>query len=154
GRRVGDAAAGTRRGSGASCRLRRQSFRCEEPRRLDAQDRIPTRHSAQRRRGRDRPGGRRRFAVAGGRARLGLERPMATPLRDQREDVGERVMAVTGKRGVDAVIEMDLAANARPLPDVLAPNGVVAIYGSGAPAASIPFQFLLQNSITMKFFLV
>ena len=82
-RRAGDAAAGTRRGSGASCRLRRQSFRCEEPHRFDAQDRIPARHSAQRRRGRDRPGGRRGFAVAGGRARLGLERPVATPLRDR-----------------------------------------------------------------------
>jgi NADPH2:quinone reductase len=72
----------------------------------------------------------------------------------KREDVGERVMAITGKRGVDAVIEMDLAANARLLPNVLAPNGVVAIYGSGAAEASIPFQFLLQNSITMQFFLV
>jgi NADPH:quinone reductase len=72
----------------------------------------------------------------------------------KREDVGERVMAVTGKRGVDAVIEVDLAANARLLPNVLAPNGVVAIYGSGAPEASIPFQFLLQNSIALKFFLV
>src|SRR5262245_41931906 len=56
----------------------------------------------------------------------------------KREDVGERIMAVTGKRGADAVIEMDLAANARLLPNVLAPNGVVAIYGSGAPEASIP----------------
>lgn len=72
----------------------------------------------------------------------------------KREDVGERVMAITAKRGVDAVIEMDLAANARLLPNVLAPNGVVAIYGSGASEASIPFQFLLQNSITMQFFLV
>lgn len=72
----------------------------------------------------------------------------------RREDVGERIMAVTGKRGVDAVIEVDLAANARLLPTVLAPNGVVAIYGSGAPEALIPFQFLLQNSITLKFFLV
>jgi NADPH2:quinone reductase len=72
----------------------------------------------------------------------------------KREDVGERVMAITGKRGVDAVIEMDLAANARLLPNVLAPNGVVAIYGSGAAEASIPFQFLLQNSSTMQFFLV
>ena len=72
----------------------------------------------------------------------------------RREDVGERVMAVTGKRGVDAVIEVDLAANARLLPQVLAPNGVVAIYGSGAPDATIPFQFLLQNSIALKFFLV
>ena len=72
----------------------------------------------------------------------------------KREDVGERVMAITAKRGVDAVIEMDLAANARLLPSVLAPNGVVAIYGSGAAEASIPFQFLLQNSITLQFFLV
>jgi NADPH:quinone reductase len=72
----------------------------------------------------------------------------------KREDVGERVMAITAKRGVDAVIEMDLAANARLLPNVLAPDGVVAIYGSSASEASIPFQFLLQNSITMQFFLV
>ncbi|MGZ3312372.1 MAG: NADPH:quinone reductase, partial [Xanthobacteraceae bacterium] len=54
----------------------------------------------------------------------------------KREDVGERVMAITAKRGVDAVIEMDLAANARLLPTVLAPNGVVAVYGSGAAEAS------------------
>jgi NADPH2:quinone reductase len=72
----------------------------------------------------------------------------------KREDVGERVMAITAKRGVNAVIEMDLAANARLLPTVLAPNGVVAVYGSGAAEASIPFQFLLQNSITLQFFLV
>ena len=72
----------------------------------------------------------------------------------RRESVGERVMAITGKRGVDAVIEVDLAANARLLPDVLAPNGIVAIYGSGAPQATIPFVFLLQNSIELKFFLV
>jgi len=72
----------------------------------------------------------------------------------RRESVGERVMAITGKRGVNAVIEVDLAANARLLPEVLAPNGVVAIYGSGAPEASIPFQFLLQSNVALKFFLV
>jgi NADPH2:quinone reductase len=72
----------------------------------------------------------------------------------RREDVGERVMALTGRRGVNAVIELDLGANARLLPAVLAPNGVVAIYGSGAPEVSIPFPFLLQSSIELKFFLV
>jgi NADPH2:quinone reductase len=72
----------------------------------------------------------------------------------KRENVGERVKAVTGGRGVDAVIEMDLAANAKLLPDVLTPNGVVAIYGGSAAEPAIPFQFLLQNSITLKFFLV
>ena len=72
----------------------------------------------------------------------------------KREDVGERVMALTGKRGVDAVIEMDLAANARLLPGVLKPDGIVAVYGGSAAEPAIPFQFLLQNSIRLQFFLV
>jgi NADPH:quinone reductase len=72
----------------------------------------------------------------------------------KRENVGERVMALTGKRGVDAVIDMDLAANAKLLPSVLRPEGIVAIYGGSAPEPTIPFQFLLQNSITLRFFLV
>jgi NADPH2:quinone reductase len=72
----------------------------------------------------------------------------------KRENVGERVKAITGGRGVDAAIEMDLAANAKLLPEVLAPDGTVAIYGSGVPEVSIPFQFLLQSSIALKFFLV
>ena len=70
------------------------------------------------------------------------------------ERVGERTKAITAGRGVDAVIEVDLAANAKLLPEVMAPNGVVAIYGSGAPEVTVPFPFLLQNTITMKFFLV
>ncbi len=37
---------------------------------------------------------------------------------------------------------------------VLTPNGVVAVYGGSAAEPAIPFQFLLQNSITLKFFLV
>jgi NADPH2:quinone reductase len=52
------------------------------------------------------------------------------------------------------MIEMDLGANAKLIPDVLAPDGTVAIYGSGTPEVSIPFQFLLQNSIALRFFLV
>ena len=34
----------------------------------------------------------------------------------KRENVGERVMAITGKAGVDAVIEMDFSANAKLMP--------------------------------------
>ena len=37
----------------------------------------------------------------------------------KRENVGERVMALTGKAGVDAVVEMDLAANAKLYPGML-----------------------------------
>jgi NADPH:quinone reductase len=72
----------------------------------------------------------------------------------KRESVGDRVKAITQNCGVHAMIELDLAANAKLIPEVLAPNGVVAVYGSSAPQATIPFQFLLQNSIALRFFLV
>ena len=72
----------------------------------------------------------------------------------KREDVGERVMELTGKRGVDAVIEMDLAANAKLIPFVLRPKGSVIVYGTGAPMVSLPAFFCLTQSIRVQFFLV
>ncbi|MGI8527419.1 MAG: NADPH:quinone reductase [Pseudolabrys sp.] len=69
------------------------------------------------------------------------------------EDVGERVMQITGKRGVDAVIELDLTANARLIPAVLRPKGSVIVYGTG-PQAAVPGFFMLVNSIRMQFLLV
>jgi NADPH:quinone reductase len=72
----------------------------------------------------------------------------------KRENVGERVMEITAKRGVDAVIEMDLAANAKLLPTVLRPKGSVIIYGTGAAEATLPAFFCLTNSIRLQFFLV
>jgi len=71
----------------------------------------------------------------------------------KREDVGARVMAITAGRGVDAVIEMDLAANARLLPGLLRPKGRVIVYGT-APEAVLPAAFCLVNSIRLQFFLV
>ena len=72
----------------------------------------------------------------------------------KRENVGERVMEITGKRGVDAVLEMDLAANAKLIPAVLRPKGSVIVYGTGAPEITLPAAFCLVNSITVQFFLV
>jgi NADPH2:quinone reductase len=72
----------------------------------------------------------------------------------KRENVGERVMELTGKRGVDAVIEMDLAANAKLLPFVLHPKGSVIVYGTGAPSVNLPAYFCLTQSIRVQFFLV
>jgi NADPH2:quinone reductase len=71
----------------------------------------------------------------------------------KRDNVGDRVMQITGKRGVDAVIEMDLAANAKLIPSVLRPKGSVIVYGT-APEATIPAAFCLVNSIRLQFFLV
>jgi len=72
----------------------------------------------------------------------------------RREDVGERVMAITGGRGVDAVIELDLAANAKLLPGIAHPRTTVVVYGTGRPVAEIPSQFLLTSAITIKFIFV
>jgi NADPH:quinone reductase len=72
----------------------------------------------------------------------------------KRENVGERVMALTGGRGVDAVIELDLAANARLLPGIAHARTMVVVYGTGAQVAEIPAQFLLTSAITIKFIFV
>jgi len=72
----------------------------------------------------------------------------------RRENVGERVMALTGKKGVDAVIEVDFAANAWLVPHVLRPRGTVVIYGTGNAGAEVPWQFFLRNAVTLKYIYV
>jgi len=70
----------------------------------------------------------------------------------RQENVGERVMALTNG-GVDAVIELDLTANAALLPAVLRPRGTLVVYGTG-PQVQFPGSFCLVNNITVKFLLV
>ena len=70
----------------------------------------------------------------------------------KREDVGERLAALSGK--VDAVIEMDLAANAKLYPAVLRPRGHVVVYGTGSAEATIPAQPLLVNAMKIEFIYV
>jgi NADPH:quinone reductase len=72
----------------------------------------------------------------------------------KRENLGERVMALTGKKGVDAVIELDIAANANLMTQVLRPRGTIVIYGTGAPEAQVPLFFFLRNAIALKFIYV
>ena len=69
----------------------------------------------------------------------------------KRENVGERVMALTGKTGVDAVVEMDLAANAKFYPNWLRPRGHVVVYGTGSAETAIPAQPLLVNAMKIEF---
>ncbi len=70
------------------------------------------------------------------------------------ENVGDRVMAITGKHGVDAVIELDIAANAKLLPQVLSSRGKVVVYGTGAMEAAVPLFFFLRNAIALQFIYV
>ena len=72
----------------------------------------------------------------------------------KRENVGERVKAITAGRGVDAIVELDFAVNAKLLPDVLATKGLVVIYGNSRPVAEVPTMFCLTNQITLKYIFV
>jgi NADPH:quinone reductase len=97
------------------------------------------------------PGG---TALTGDKAKLARAAGADHVIDYKRENVGERVMALTSGRGVDAVIELDLAANARLLPGVAHPRTTVVVYGTGAQVAEIPAQFLLTSAITLKFIFV
>jgi NADPH:quinone reductase len=71
----------------------------------------------------------------------------------RRDNVGQRVMELTDKAGVDAVIELDLTANAKLIPAVLRPRGTVVVYGT-QPEAQLPAQWMLVSAITLKFIFV
>ena len=70
------------------------------------------------------------------------------------EDVVACVQALTGGRGVERVIEMELAGNAAALPGMLAPGGFVAVYGSNKPEASLAFFPNIMLGIGYRFFIV
>ena len=72
----------------------------------------------------------------------------------KRENVAEQVKDLTDGAGVDAVIEMDLAANAKLYPGLLHARSTVVVYGTGSPEAQIPAQFLLVNQIAMQWIFV
>jgi NADPH2:quinone reductase len=72
----------------------------------------------------------------------------------RREDLGAPIKALTQGRGVDAVIELDLARNAAAYPSLLRPHGTVVVYGSSAAEAPLPGVWLMRSSITLRFFLV
>ncbi len=71
----------------------------------------------------------------------------------RREDVAARLSALTGGRLADRVIEVDLAANGARLPDLLRPNGIAAVYGSGGPPV-VPFGPSIIKNITYRFYIV
>src|ERR1700704_5323238 len=56
--------------------------------------------------------------------------------------------------GADAVIEMDLAANAGLYPGILHARSQVVVYGTGKAESQIPSQFLLVNAVTLTWIFV
>lgn len=72
-------------------------------------------------------------------------------IRYRSEDVSARVKALTGGKGVDAVIEMDLTANAALYPGCVRPGATIVVYGMGAMESTLPTWWFMRNRIVLKF---
>jgi NADPH:quinone reductase-like Zn-dependent oxidoreductase len=70
------------------------------------------------------------------------------------ENLAERVKAITDGRGVDRLVEVNLGVNAKAIPALMADHGLVAVYGSDAPEAAIPFGPNILKNIGYRFFIV
>jgi NADPH2:quinone reductase len=72
------------------------------------------------------------------------------------KDVAKVAKDLTGGRGVDGIIDMDLSSTARLVSEaVMAPHGTLVCYGSNQPTdIGLNFLALLWNSYALKFFLV
>jgi NADPH2:quinone reductase len=70
------------------------------------------------------------------------------------EDLVARIKALTGGKGVDRVIEVDLAANIAKLPALVADYGMIVVYGSGAREVPVNFGASILGNIGYRFFIV
>ena len=96
------------------------------------------------------------FATVSGEAKaaLALASGADVALNYRTEPVAGRVRDLTEGRGVDRVIELDLAVNAELDLELLRRGGELVTYGSSAPSLELPFPVLLAKNIQLKFFIV
>ena len=70
------------------------------------------------------------------------------------EDVAQRCLALTSGRGIDRIIEVDLAANIQSDLAALRTDGEIVVYGSGAPEIAVPFFASILKNTRLHFFIV
>jgi len=65
-------------------------------------------------------------------------------------DFTQRVLDLTGGRGVDRIVEVAFDANVHSNHDVIALGGTIAAYATGKPEPAIPFWPLLFKNVTIR----
>ncbi|CAN5144103.1 NADPH:quinone reductase [soil metagenome] len=100
-------------------------------------------------------GARRVFATTGSpeKARV-AERAGADAVFDYRDPgLVDAVLNATDQRGVDRIVELDMAANAAVDVQLITPGGNLIVYGSSKPSFELPFYPLIQKDIGVRGFL-
>ena len=72
----------------------------------------------------------------------------------RRDNVVEQVRLATEGRGIDRIVEVDIAVNAALDLELLRPGGDCVVYGSGAAQFDLPFFPLIVKNVTLVFFIV
>ena len=72
----------------------------------------------------------------------------------RRENVAERVQEATLGKGVDRILEVDVAANAGLDVELLRTGGDCVVYGSSAAQLELPFFASILKNLTLRFFIV
>ena len=70
------------------------------------------------------------------------------------EDLAERVREATQGQGLDRIVEVDIAANARLDAGLLRRGDDCVVYGSGGAEFALPFFPLIVGNLTLRFFVV
>jgi NADPH2:quinone reductase len=100
--------------------------------------------------------GARVIGVAGSTERCQLASRLGAEwvINRSEQDVTVAVREVTGGKGVDAIIDVDAAANANKYGELLKFAGDVVIYGSGAGVVGVPFGPMITGFANLHFFIV
>lgn len=70
------------------------------------------------------------------------------------EDVAGRIAEITGGKGVERVLEVDLTANAALYPAILSSHARVVVFGVSGVESTLPARWLLRASSEIRFILV
>lgn len=70
-------------------------------------------------------------------------------------NVAERILEITGGRGVDKIVEVEFGGNLAVSRQILKAGGVIAAYGSAnTPEPALPFYPLMFNNTSLSMFLI
>lgn len=77
-----------------------------------------------------------------------------TTINYKTESLVERVKELTGGRGVDRIVDLDIAGHGKLIPDLIARDGIVAAYGANNQQVGFEFTRMIMTGVGVRFFIV